>query len=95
MNITGESYIMLTSSSKVCLLSSKLVISEDGVSEVEKAGGSQSGGSEGTRSLGSASCTHGAPVSLEEGEVILWRAVLLGEEGERISSVTLHFISVD
>ena len=94
MNITGESYIMLTSSSKVCLLSSTLAISEDGVSEVEKAGGSQSGGSEGTRSSGSASCTHGAPVSLEEGEVILWRAVLLGEEGERISSVTLHFISV-
>ena len=92
MNITGESYIMLTSSSKVCLLSSTLVISEDGVSEVEKAGGSQSGGSEGTRSSGSASCTHGAPLSLEGGEAVARCAVLLGEEGERISSVSLRFI---
>ena len=85
---------MLTSSSKVCLLSSTLFISDDGVSEVEKAGGSQSGGSEGTRSSGSASCTHGGPVSLEGGEAVARRAVLLGDEGERISSVILHFISV-
>ena len=85
---------MLTSSSKVFLLSSTLFISDDGISEVEKAGGSQSGVSKGTRSTGSESCTHGGPVSLEGGEVFARRAVLLGEEGERISSVTLHFISV-
>ena len=92
MHITGESYIMLTSSSNVCFLSSTLFISDDGVSGVEQAGGSQSGGSEGTRSSGSASCTHGGPVSLEGGETVARRAVLLGEEGERISSVSLRLI---
>ena len=45
-------------------------------------GGSQSGGSEGTRSSGSASCTHGGPVSLEDGEAVARHAVLLGEERE-------------
>ena len=85
---------MLTFSSKVCLLSSTLFISDDGVSGVEQAGGSQSGGSEGTRSSGSASCTHGGPVSLEGGEAVARRAVFLGDEGERIRSDILHFISV-
>jgi hypothetical protein len=85
---------MVISSSKVCLLSSTLFISDDGFSEVEQAGGSQSGGSEGTRSSGSASCTHGGPVSLEGGKAVARRAVLLGDEGERISSVTLRFISL-
>ena len=88
MNITGDTYIMLTSSSKVFLLSSTLVISDDGISEVEKLGGSQSGGSEGTRSSGSASCTHGGPVSLEGGEAVARRAVLLGDGGERFISVS-------
>ena len=85
---------MLTSSSKACLLSSTLFISDDGVSEVEQAGGSQSGGSEGTRLSGSESCTHGGPVSLEGGEAVARRAVLLGEEGERIRSVSLRVIYV-
>ena len=77
MHITGESYIMLTSSSNVCFLSSTLFISDDGVSGVEEAGGSQSGGSEGTRSSGSESCIYGAPVSFERGEGVERRAVLL------------------
>ena len=83
--------IMLTSSSKVFLLSSTLLFSDDEVSEIEKAGGSQSGGSEGTRSSGNASCNHGEPVLLEGGEAVAQSAVLLGDEGERISSVTLKF----
>ena len=57
-------------------------------------GGSQSGGSEGTRSSGSESCTHGGAVSLEGGEDVARRAVFLGEEGERISSISLCFIYV-
>ena len=72
---------MLTSSSKVCLLSSTLFISDDGVSEVEQAGGSQSGGSERTRSSGSASWTHGGLAVLEGGEAVARRAVFFGEEG--------------
>ena len=80
MNITGDAYIMLTSSSKVCLLSSTQFISDDGIFEVEKVGGCQSGGSEGKRSSG--------------GEAVARFAVLLGEEGERISSVSPRFIYV-
>ena len=46
------------------------------------------------RSSGSESCTHVGPVSLEGVEAVARRAVLLGEEGERIISVSPSFIYV-